>query len=144
MKTVVFLCTGNTCRSPMAECLFNHHAQERGLPDRAVSAGLYAAEASPASDGAIAAMKARGLSLVRHQAQPLTETLLREASLVCAMSPQHAQLCRERFPHLSLPIRSFSPPIPDPFGGSPQEYQQIAAAIDAQIVLLIAELAQES
>ena len=140
MKKILFVCTGNTCRSPMAECLFNHLAQEQGLPYCAESAGIYANAGSPASDGAHAAMKSRGLSLLRHQAQPLSEALLKEAFLVVAMTPNHAEACKERFPALSTPIRSFSPPIPDPFGGSTAVYQYTAQALETQIIPLLKEL----
>lgn len=142
MKKVLFVCTGNTCRSPMAECLFNAYAEEKGLPYRAISAGVFAHEGSPASDGAYAAMKARGLSLKGHRAQPLSAVPLSDVSLIVAMSPQHVALVNERFPTLSVPVRTFAPAIPDPYGGSVQAYQHTANALDKQIVTLANELAK--
>ncbi len=136
MTNVLFLCTGNTCRSPMAACLFNAYCQKRGLPLAAVSAGLYAQEGAAASLSAQAAMQAQGLSLAHHRAQPLTLALAKEADLIMAMSPQHATLCQERFPNLSTPMRCFAPAIPDPFGGSPQAYLDTAACMDPQIKAL--------
>ena len=143
MKKVLFLCSGNTCRSPMAACLFNHLCQSRKLPFAACSAGLYARQGSPASDGAFEAMKERGLSLLRHSAQSLSAALLQDASLVLAMSPQHAALCQERFPDSVAPVHSFSPPINDPFCGSLETYRATADALESQIVRLIDKLAQD-
>ena len=77
MKTVLFVCTGNTCRSPMAECLFNALAREQGAPGVcAASAGLCAPDGAPASEGALFAMRRRGLSLEGHRARTVTRGLL--------------------------------------------------------------------
>lgn len=127
----------------MAECLFNHYAQQLGLPQGGISAGVYAQEGQPASEGACAAMKARGLSLSSHRAQPLEERLLQEVVLIVAMTQRHAALCRERFPGLAVPVRVFSPPIPDPFGGTAQDYCQTADALAAQVQALAESLAEK-
>ena len=67
MKTVLFVCTGNTCRSPMAGCLFNAFCERQGDGKyRAVSAGLQAFPGEPASNGALRAMERRGLNLQEH------------------------------------------------------------------------------
>jgi len=59
-----------------------------------------------------------------------------------AMTPEHAALCQQRFP--GAPVRSFSPPIPDPFGGSVSSYRATAAALEAQLLFLLNELANEN
>ena len=131
MKTVLFVCTGNTCRSPMAACLLNAYCAERRLPLRAESAGLYAADGAPASDGALAVMKERGLSLGRHTARPVTRALVNDASLVLCMSEAHAAALRERFPGATTPIEALSPAVPDPYGGDAAAYRRAADALAA-------------
>jgi len=125
----------------MAECIFNHLCREQGFPFSAHSAGLNAHEGSPASDGAMIAMKERGLSLLQHKAQSLTKALAQESQLIMAMTPEHVDLCLQRFSGVA--VRTFSPPIPDPFGGAVAVYRTTAAAIEAQLLLLMDELANE-
>ena len=133
MNDVLFVCSGNTCRSPMAACLFNAYCEANGLPDRAESAGLYAADGAPASDGAFAAMKERGLSLSRHTAQPVTSALLRNTRLALCMSEAHAEALRQRFPHIATPIEGLSPAVADPFGGSVAAYRATADDLAARM-----------
>ena len=108
---------------------------------QALSAGISADEGAPASVYARAAMERRGLSLLRHRARPLSGALLKEASLIVGMTPGHAEWIGKQFPSLSVPVRSFAPPIPDPYGGSRAEYEQTASALETRISALIEELA---
>ncbi len=140
MKKVLFLCTGNTCRSPMAACLFDQLCREQGLPFSSRSAGLHAREGAPASDGAYAAMQAQGLSLRGHRATPITQALAQGADLILAMTAEHAALLHQRFPGLTTPVRVFSPSIPDPFGGDLQAYRETAQALQRQLSPLAQEL----
>jgi protein-tyrosine-phosphatase len=121
---VLFVCSGNTCRSPMAQCLFNDLCQKRGLLYNAESAGMYARECDVATDGAFGVMKERGLSLARHTARPLTSSIIRDARLVVAMGENLAQAIRQRFPDAR--VIAFQPPISDPFGGSLAVYRATA------------------
>ena len=89
---ILFVCTGNTCRSPMAEAVARKIAIERGLPDvEAVSAGTSAHEGSPASDGALLVGIERNMDLGSHRAQTLTREMVQNADLVLAMGPHHLE-----------------------------------------------------
>ena len=89
---ILFVCTGNTCRSPMAEAVARKIAIERGLPDvEAVSAGTSAHDGSPASDGALLVGIERNMDLGSHLAQTLTRDMVRSADLILAMGPHHLE-----------------------------------------------------
>lgn len=137
MKTVLFVCTGNTCRSPMAACLFNSFCERQGDHRfRAISAGVQAFPGDPASEGALRAMKRRGLSLWWHRAQPVSSQLLESVDLIVCMSPSHAEALRRRFPLFEERIRTFSQPISDPFGGDDAVYEQTACTLETEIAAL--------
>lgn len=89
---ILFVCTGNTCRSPMAEAITRKMAIERGLGDlEAVSAGTAAHEGAPASDGALLVGMERHLDLAQHRSQPLTRELIASADVILAMGNHHLQ-----------------------------------------------------
>lgn len=87
---LLFVCTGNTCRSPMAEAVARDAVARRGWRHVAIeSAGLSALAGTPAAENAIRAVGERGLDLSGHAAQPLTPELVEWADLVLGMSPSH-------------------------------------------------------
>jgi protein-tyrosine-phosphatase len=89
---ILFVCTGNTCRSPMAEAIARKFAIERGLPELEVaSGGTSAWEGAPASDGALLVAMERGMDLSDHRAQSLTRELVRSSDLILAMGPHHLE-----------------------------------------------------
>ena len=85
-KKILFVCTGNTCRSPMAQVMAAHLF---GPGYEIISAGLMAMPNSAASAHAVAVMKERQLNLTGHKAQPVTEILVKESDLILAMTPSH-------------------------------------------------------
>ena len=89
---LLFVCTGNTCRSPMAEAVARKMASERGLTDVEVgSAGTSAWDGAPASDGALLVGMERSLDLSGHRARQLTRELVAEHDLIFAMGPHHLE-----------------------------------------------------
>ena len=126
----LFVCTGNTCRSPMAQALW----QKRG--HEAASAGLYARPGESASTGALRAMDAYGLDLRFHRAQTVSEALMHRADKIIAMTPQHAYALCQRFPQHQTKIQCMPMSISDPFGGDDEDYLSCARDIDRALDLL--------
>lgn len=92
---VLLVCTGNTCRSPMAEALLARAIAEAGLPGIEVaSAGIGAWEGAAASEGAYLVMLEQGYDLSAHRARQLTREMVEQADLILAMG--WAQLARVR------------------------------------------------
>lgn len=131
MKTILFVCSGNTDRSPMAECLARDLIRRTGADIRAVSAGMAAASNLPASGGAIAEMERRGLSLKEHRSRPMTARLADEADLIVAVEERLSWFLDMHYP--GCRVKCFRPAIADPSGGSPEDFRRAADAILAQL-----------
>lgn len=120
---ILFVCTGNTCRSPLAAAL----ALRRGVP--AASAGLAAREGSPASWGALCAAKRLGIDLSGHRARPVTAEMVNEAARVYAMTGWQAARLRAAFPQAAHKILALDPEIPDPYGSGDDAYEACVQAL---------------
>ena len=87
---LLFVCSGNTCRSPLAAAIARREAEARGLTGVAVeSAGVSAHDGAPASDGAILVGMERGLDVTGHRARALTREAVAASDLILVMGPHH-------------------------------------------------------
>lgn len=143
---VLFVCTGNTCRSPMAEALFRRLVADRlgCQPDEidqhgvvVASAGLAAWAGGPASGHAVEIVAEAGADLRNHESQPLTESLVRQADVILTMTASHRAALLAQFPEAGGRVALLSPDrrdVIDPIGGSLETYRTCAGQIREHLV----------
>lgn len=138
MKTIVFVCTANICRSPMAAALMRQQLAALGLSDEieVQSAGVWARAGSSASDGSAMVLARQGISLNDHRSQPMTAQLLERADIVLVMEEDHRRSLFYLEPKhlrkvfLLTEMVGRSKDIADPYGGPIEGYARTAAQLD--------------
>ena len=131
-ETVCFVCSGNTCRSPMAAALFNKIAMEKELDARIESAGLFANDGEAASANSVDAMKDYGIDLSGHRAKNVNAELLEQVDLALTMTASHKMALKQYLGDKVYTLCEFAGEngdIPDPYGGDLEEYKICADKI---------------
>lgn len=146
MKTILFICTGNVCRSPMAEGLFREAVRGRGQ-FRVLSAGLGALDGQPPTPHSVRAMRELGIDISGQRSRMLTADLVRQADYIFGMTHSHVETIALMYPQMAekaFLVREFDETlepyekdISDPIGGSYQVYLNTRDQIEQGIASLL-------
>lgn len=148
VKKVLFVCTANICRSPMAQAIFDALAEDGGLAFRAESAGTAALEGRAIAPNVVAALEEAGIYPGFHRARQMGEAMVEEAELVLAMTPQHATMLRRlagnpargihALPEYAMGVQGEG--IPDPYGLTMAAYRSTLRQIYEHVERVVGRL----
>ena len=140
MKCILYVCTGNTCRSPMAQGLTMKYAEDHGLELLVLSAGIFP-DGERIADNAAAVLKEKGIDMSFHKPRKLNQTDVDNADLIVCMSKQHAYAVVSIYPSAANKIKIMGKNgIPDPFGGDYGLYKNCLDLINDQIPRIVIDL----
>ena len=140
--TVFFICTGNVCRSPLAEAFFNRMAEQTGLLLRAASAGLSPAAPSP-SNGTLQVAAEYGLDLSGHRPRALSAEMVSQARHLLTMTWDDSEEVVRRFPPSAGKVATMlglgcgDEEIREPQTGDLEEYRWCARTIEEAVVRVV-------
>ena len=137
---IIFVCTGNTCRRPMAEALFRNGLTVCEREQLEVkSYGLSVLGSDPASKHAITVMADRGIDISTHRSTPLTYFAVNNAKLIVCMTESHSRALLS----IGVPIdKIITLNVSDPFGGTEEDYRRCADEIEKKLEVVYARIRQ--
>jgi protein-tyrosine-phosphatase len=145
---LLFVCSGNTCRSPLAEALARKIAKRRGIEDLNVSsAGTNAWDNVPATDEALLVGMERDIDLTGHRARRLTPAIVSEADLIFVMTPGHLEQVKQLGGRGKVHVideyasGTANQGVEDPYGGDLEAYRHIADVLERELEKLFDRLA---
>ncbi|HWI52157.1 MAG TPA: low molecular weight protein arginine phosphatase [Symbiobacteriaceae bacterium] len=151
IRRVLLVCSGNTCRSPMAAMLMKDLWQQAnpGWDLEVLSAGTGAIPGDLASQHAVTAMSARGLDLSAHRSRKVEDQTVAATDLILTMTGRHKEQILSQWPTLSGRVHTLSEyagsteDIADPFGGTLRDYEATASALEAKLKAIVDRIRKE-
>ena len=143
---ILFICTGNTCRSPMAEGLCNKILKDKNIKNVEVkSAGISTLPNMPPSKNAVLTLQKYGIDISTHRTIELCNKLLKEADQIFVMTSGHYNQLINQYPEFAHKISMLSEnDISDPYGLSLAEYERCAGEIEQSLLKIIQALNYQS
>ena len=126
---ILFVCTGNTCRSAMAAAIMDKIAEERNLEVRIESAGVSAFDGEAASAGAVRALEKYDIDLSYHRSKTVTADLIKQSDLILTMTLSHKRILEPIAGDKVFTLSEYvgaTGDILDPYGGGLETYEQTA------------------
>ena len=139
---ILFVCTGNTCRSPMAEGIFKKIVSDKKIDNiNASSAGLFAMTGDSVAENAVRAVERFGCDISAHRARRITSYVLDETDKFVCMTPEHATSLALYVPSDKIIVLGGG--IPDPYGGNLETYLTCANSIRTAILSQLDDIVAE-
>lgn len=147
MISILFVCTGDTCRSTMASAVMKEKIARKNLKRfRCSSAGLFVGQEVSINDNAKKVLKRMDIKIPRHKATQLTETMIARYDYVLTMTEDQKQTILNRFPYFKnvFSLREFvgAENISDPYGKGEAEYYNVARYLDIVLNKVIDKLSK--